>query len=192
MPNNLDTPENRFQVKKAIQLKMHADLKTAIAVYSYIDDKSHIAFKKAEKLKIIKYRIEDKAQKLGYSKACQESIYDCKGQCCTWHFPENLCFIDFFLMVCDLSKTKLLELNAHLLNFQNNTYQCPILKKNGCFLDFDTRPLFCTNAYPCFIQDQYWQFLAVKKKEIQSIYFFLNKFLEPLINQAKKHLNQYK
>lgn len=185
MPNDLDTPENQFQIKKAVQLKMHADLKTATAVYSYIDDNSQIVFKKAEKLKIIKYQIEDKAQKLGYSKACRESISDCKGQCCIRYFPQNLCFIDFFLIVCGLSKTKLLQLNDHLLNFQNNKYQCPLLKKNGCFLDFDTRPFFCTNAYPCFIQNQYWQFLAVKKKEIQAIYYFLNNFLQPFINQAK-------
>jgi len=77
---------------------------------------------------------------------------------------EELGWIDFFIIICGLSQKEQTRLTDQILDLNNNIYQCPLLIKNGCFLEFNSRPAVCTNAYPCFAGQLYREFLENKKK----------------------------
>ena len=111
----------------------------------------------------LKYQMETTANKKGYSQACKSSIPICKGDCCKWHFPQNLNHIDFFISIFYMSKDQRSTFTELLLNNQKN--RCPILLKTGCFLTFEQRPILCTNAYPCFSDRSYW--VEKERKNIQ-------------------------
>ena len=98
----------------------------------------------------------------GYSNACTSSIPICKGECCKWHFPKNLNYLDFFISIFSMTADQV-EKFAKLI-FNNRKNQCPILLESGCYLSFEQRPIACTNAYPCFADRSYW--VEKEKKNI--------------------------
>jgi hypothetical protein len=57
-------------------------------------------------------------------------------------------------------------------------YQCPVLQENGCLLSFDNRPLACSNAYPCFSGELYYNYLERHRKKIDAQYTLLNKLFQ--------------
>jgi len=75
MAIDIKTPENRIKTKRKIQILMHKNLTMAADLY---DNLSKVdlqrALKKIDKLKSVKLKIESRAIKLGYSKACREAI----------------------------------------------------------------------------------------------------------------------
>jgi hypothetical protein len=59
------------------------------------------------------------------------------------------------------------------VHYRNERYQCPFLLDRGCLFPFNTRPLVCASAYPCFAGDWYHRFLASKQGEIKTLYSLL-------------------
>jgi hypothetical protein len=64
----------------------------------------------------------------------------------------------------------------------NGKYQCPVLRENGCLFSFDSRPLACSNAYPCFSGELYHNFLERKRKEVGAQYLLLNETYQKWTN----------
>ncbi len=125
-------------------------------------DQKDLADYQIKKIISLKHQMETIATQKGYSNACTSSIPICKGDCCKWHFPKNLNYLDFFISIFFMPTDQVEEF-AKLI-FNNSKNQCPILLKSGCFLSFEQRPIACTNAYPCFADRSYW--LEKEKKNI--------------------------
>jgi hypothetical protein len=175
---DISTHENRIKEKRQIQIFMHENLNTALHEYERLNKSDRrLALEKVRELKSIQYEIESKAREFGYSQGCKEYISDCKGVCCRWHFPRKLNYLDFFIVVCGLSKEKLSELASKIIDFSNEKFQCPVLCEDGCFLSFDNRPVVCTSAYPCFAVRSYWEFLKKKKTHLNVLYEDLDQII---------------
>lgn len=117
-------------------------------------DQKNLADFQIKRIISLKYQMETIATQKGYSIACTSSIPICKGDCCKWHFPKNLNYLDFFISIFFMPADQVEKFTK--LIFNNSRNQCPILLKSGCFLSFEQRPITCTNAYPCFADRSYW------------------------------------
>lgn len=173
MYSDITTHENRLKVKRDYQQYLCGVLKTAICIFKQLNKDDRVkALKAVNEINRIRHQIYEKAMGLGYVKKCIDSIPICKGECCKWHFPKNLSCLDLFITVCSISTEEQAALEDQIA-FNNGKYQCPVLRENGCSLSFDSRPLVCSNAYPCFSGESYHEFLRKQRKEIDVQYIFL-------------------
>jgi len=184
---DLSTLENRLKTKRSIQFLMCRNVKTALYARQNLNkiDRPQVLIK-IEELQSIKYQIEATAGELGYSMACRSSIPVCQGDCCKWHFPKRLSYIDFFIAVYGLSFERCAGLIRLMNNAENKKYQCPLLLEEGCFFSFEHRPIVCTVAYPCFAGQSYWEYRERKKIRIHTIYESLERVLKPIIGNTSE------
>jgi hypothetical protein len=175
---DITTPESQLRAKKAYQKHLCEVLTAAISIYNQLNENDMaFAMKAVTKINRIRHQVYEKAMELGYVKKCITSISVCKGGCCKWHFPKKLSFPDLFITVCGSSSKELTALKDQI-NFDNGKYQCPVLRENGCLLSFDSRPLVCSNAYPCFSGELYRSYLEKKRKIIDAQYISLNEIFQ--------------
>ena len=175
---DITTPENQLRAKKAYQKHLCEGLTAAISIYNQLDENDMaFALKAVTKINRIRYQVYEKAVELGYVKKCITSISVCKGECCKWHFPKKLNFPDMFITVCGSSSKELTALKDQII-FDNGKYQCPILRENGCLLSFNSRPLACSNAYPCFSGELYHNYLKKHRTEIDTQYILLHEIFQ--------------
>ncbi|NQT70738.1 MAG: hypothetical protein HQ552_14315, partial [Desulfobacteraceae bacterium] len=166
MRNDITTLENRLKAMTDYRKLLVGELKAAIRIYDQLNEKKKArAFGAVSEVNRIRHQIYKKAAGFGYVKQCIDSIPVCKGECCKWHFPKNLSRLDLFITVFSITVAKQTAL-AEQLALNNGKYQCPVLRKNGCLLAFDSRPLVCSNAYPCFAGASYHEFLKKQRKKI--------------------------
>jgi len=178
MYSDITTPENKIKAKKDYQKYLCEVLKAAICEYNQLNENDRgKALKAINEINRIRHQIYAKAMRFGYVKKCRDSIPVCKGECCKWHFPKNLSYLDLFIIVCSISTEEQKALKDQIA-FDNGKYQCPILRENGCLLPFDIRPLACSNAYPCFAGGSFYDFLSKQRKEIDVQYIFLKEVFE--------------
>lgn len=195
MFSDITTPENRIKAKKDYQKHLCDVLKAAICIYDQLheDDRGE-ALRAVNHINRIRYRIYEKAMRFGYVTKCRDAIGVCKGDCCKWHFPKNLSYPDLFIIVCSISAEKQKALKGQIV-FDNGKYQCPILRENGCSLSFDSRPLVCSNAYPCFAGGAFYDFLSKQRKEIDVHYILLKEIFERYLKKTTNsniwHLRQH-
>ncbi len=179
---DITTPENQLKAKRNYQKYLCGVLKAAISIYNNLNENDIIfALEAVNKINRIRCQIYEKAMELDYVKKCIDSIPVCKGECCKWHFPKNLTYTDLFITVCGSSSKELTALKDQIV-FDNGKYQCPLLRENGCFLSFYSRPLACSNAYPCFSGDLYHDYLEKHRKKINAQYIFLNEVFKKWTN----------
>lgn len=134
---------------------MHENLVMAMdAMRNLSGEKMQAAEMRIREIISLKYELEAIADQKGYSRACKSYIPTCRGECCKWHFPNNLTHLDFFVAIFHIPEEKQAALAELILN--NHKHQCPVLLETGCFLSFEQRPVPCTNAYPCFHDQSYW------------------------------------
>ena len=163
---------------KHIQAAMHENLMAAIDGYQNLSKKGMgDAELQVKEIIVLKYQMETIADQKGYSQACKASIPKCRGECCKWHFPKNLNRLDLFITLCSITVAEQNAL-ADQLALNNGKYQCPVLRKNGCLLSFDNRPLSCSNAYPCFAGASYHEFLKKQRKKINIRHVLLKEILQ--------------
>ncbi len=146
-----------------VHSKMYENLMIAMERFQKLPSKEvESAESQINEIIALKYQMEAIADQKGYSQACKASIPICNGDCCKWHFPKNLTYIDFFIAIFHMPD----ELQAGLAKLinSNTKNQCPVLLETGCFLSFEQRPVICTNAYPCFNDRSYW--IEKEKKNI--------------------------
>ena len=62
----------------------------------------------------------------------------------------------------------------------NQTYRCPLLRKDGCIFSFANRPVVCTSAFPCMAGSVYWQYKETFRKEIDTLRDALDRLIERL------------
>ena len=173
MRNDITTLENRLKAMTDYRKLLVGELKAAIRIYDQLNEKKKArAFGAVSEVNRIRHQIYDKAAGFGYVKLCMDSIPVCKGECCKWHFPKNLSRLDLFITICSITVAEQTAL-ADQLALNNGKYQCPVLRRNGCLLSFDSRPIACSNAYPCFAGESFHKFLLKQRKEIDVQYIFL-------------------
>ena len=166
MYSYVTTSENRLKAKRHYQKYLRKVLNAATSIYNQLNENDRAeALKAVYKINSIRHRLHEKAMELGYVKKCIDSMPVCKWQCCKWHFPKNLNYLDLFITVCSISSEELKALEDQIV-FDNGKYECPVLRENGCSLSFDSKPLACSNAYPCFLGDAYYEFVQKQSKEI--------------------------
>ena len=147
------------------QTHMHENLMIAINAFQTLSKESQqVAKKHVNEVIILKRQMESIANQKGYSTRCKTAIPICKGECCKWQFPKNLTHLDFFITIFNMPEKEQIALSNTII--QTNNDYCPVLLKYGCFLSFEQRPVICTNAYPCFNDQSYWE-----EKEAKSILF---------------------
>jgi len=177
MRNDITTLENRLKAMTDYRKLLVGELKAAIRIYDQLNEKEKAgAFGAVSEVNRIRHQIYDKAAGFGYVKLCMDSIPVCEGECCKWHFPKNLSRPDLFITVCSITAAEQTAL-AEQLALNNGKYQCPVLRKNGCLLAFDSRPLVCSNAYPCFAGAPYHEFLKKQRKKINVQHLVLKEIL---------------
>ncbi len=178
MQNDITTLENRCKAMTDYRKLLVGELKAAIRIYDQLNEKKKArAFDAVSEVNRIRHRIYDKAAGLGYVKLCMDSIPVCKGECCKWHFPKNLSRPDLFITLCSITMAEQTALTDQLA-LNNGKYQCPVLRENGCLLSFDSRPLVCSNAYPCFAGASYHEFLKKQRKKINVQHLLLKEILK--------------
>jgi hypothetical protein len=166
----LKTPENQRLLMETIREGMLCQLEHAVKVIKSLDSKTELAVTPIlEDLFLIKTDIEARAVELGYSRNCKANITICRGQCCKWHFPENLDAVDFFVALREMESPRRSELFILLQQKEEGSFQCPMLKEDGCFFNFRQRPMVCTAAYPCFLNTSYWTFQNEKAQTIHRL-----------------------
>lgn len=151
--------------------RLHAEFTAAIRLRECLqgDDRARAEAAVAE-IQGIRALIYREADRLGYATACVDSIPDCKGECCKWHYPKTLNRFDFFITVVTLSPEQV----SHVLERLEKAAQvgdfgargCPFLTPGGCVFSFQSRPILCANAYPCFMSDGFHAFLETRRKDI--------------------------
>ena len=173
MYSDMTTPEKQLEAKKDYHKYLHGELKAAIGIYNRLSENNRTkALRTVNRINRIRHRIFKKAKELGYVEKCIDAIPACKGECCKWHFPKNLAYPDLFITVCGIPAEEQTALEKQIA-FNSGKNQCPLLLVSGCFLSFDSRPLVCSNAYPCFAGESYHKFLDKQKKEINTQYRIL-------------------
>jgi len=130
--------------------------------------------KLAADLHTIKKEIEQTAVSFGYSHACRTSIAVCRGECCRLHFPKTFSEADFLAIIGSLTQEERDSLSRRMLENRFQSEQCVLLKPDGCFLSFKSRPMVCTNAYPCFASRAYWEIKEAGNRRAQPIFKRLN------------------
>jgi len=123
----------------------------------------------AARLYTIKEEVEHKAIALGYAQACVKSIPTCRGECCRFHFPKTFSVTDFLAIIGSLTLEEINELSDRILKTSLQEGQCALLTATGCFLSFKSRPMVCTNAYPCFAGHEYWEFKEVGNRKVKPV-----------------------
>jgi hypothetical protein len=188
MYSDIKTPENRIKAKKDYQKYLCEVLKAAICTYNQLNENDRAkALKAVNEINRIRHQIYEKAMRFGYVKMCTDAIHVCRGECCKWHFPKNLSYLDLFIIVYSISTEEQKALKDQIA-FDNGKYQCPILRENGCSLSFDSRPLACSNAYPCFAGGSFYDFLLKQRKEIDFQYIFLKEVFQGYLGPSGSHL----
>ncbi|MDY6987693.1 MAG: hypothetical protein SWQ30_06505 [Thermodesulfobacteriota bacterium] len=178
MYSDITTSENRLKAKRAYQRYLRKVLKATTKIYHQLHENDRAeALKAVYNINSIRHRLHEKAVELGYVKKCTDSMAVCKWQCCRWHFPKDLNHLDLFLTVCGISSEEQQTLEDRLA-FDNGKYECPVLHEKGCSLSFDSRPLACSNAYPCFLGDPYHEFLEKQRNEIDVQLIVLKEILQ--------------
>ena len=125
----------------------------------------------------IRERVDRFAKSSGYAAGCADYIPECKGVCCRWHYPDKLNRRDMFVAVCTAGRETVERLRQHLA-IAKGPHQCPVLKPDGCALPFESRPLVCSNAYPCLAGQKYHDFLQSMEEEIQVRFAELREVLD--------------
>ena len=152
-------------------------LETAQGAYARLDAGAREqALRTVKRLNRVRHRIYEKAKQLGYVENCLAGIPICRGECCKWHFPRNLTYLDLFVTIGSISPSEQTALRERIA-LEAGQNRCPLLLKSGCVLSFDSRPLVCSNAYPCFAGDVYHAFLHEQQTEIDAHYAALNTHL---------------
>lgn len=178
MNPDITAPENRLRAKRDYQRYLRKVLNAVTSTYNQLNENDRaMALKAVYKINSIRHQLHEKAMELGYVKKCIDSMPVCKGQCCKWHFPKNLNYLDLFITLCSISSEEQKALEDQIA-FDNWKYECPVLRENGCSLSFDSRPLVCSNAYPCFLGDSYYELLEKKRKEIDIQHMLLKEILQ--------------
>ncbi|MDY6954346.1 MAG: hypothetical protein SWE60_22805 [Thermodesulfobacteriota bacterium] len=173
----MTTSEKRLKAKNDYQRYLGAVLKAATGTYDRLHEKERDAALKAVcDMKRIRHGLYEKAVELGYVTKCLEAMPGCRWQCCKWHFPKSLGEVDLFMMVCSLPSEERKALEEKLA-LETGTYECPFLAEKGCLLSFDSRPLACANAYPCFLGEPYYRFLQKQRKALSLQLTWLKKIL---------------
>jgi len=177
MRNDITTLENRLKAMTDYRKLLVGELQAAIHIYDQLNEKEKAgALVAVSEVKRIRHGIYKKAAGLGYVERCMDSIPVCKGECCKWHFPKKLDLPDLFITVCSITTGEQTAL-ADQLALNNGKYQCPLLRENGCLLSFDSRPLVCSIAYPCFAGASYHEFLKKQQKKINVQHVLLKEIL---------------
>ena len=177
MYSDITTPENRLRAKRDYQKYLRRVLNAAASMYNQLNENERAkALKAVCKINSIRHQLYEKAMELGYVKRCIDAMPVCKGQCCKWHFPKRLNYLDLFITICSISSEEQKALEDQIA-FDNGKYQCPLLCENGCSLSFGSRPLACSNAYPCFLGDSYYEFLENQRKEMNIQHMLLEEVL---------------
>jgi hypothetical protein len=178
MHSDITTLENQLKVMRDYQKLLCGELKAAIYICNQLNEKDRAkALGVVNEVNHIRHQIYEKALGFGYVKQCIDSIPTCKGECCKWHFPKNLSRLDLFITICSITVAEQTAL-ADQLALHNGKYQCPVHRKNGCLLSFDSRPLVCSNAYPCFAGASYHKLLKKQRKKINVQYALLKEILQ--------------
>ena len=173
MHSDITTLESQLKVMRDYRKLLCGELKAAICICNQLNEKDRAkALGAVNEVNHIRHQIYEKALGFGYVKQCIDSIPVCKGECCKWHFPKNLSRLDLFITICSITVAEQTAL-ADQLALNNGKYQCPVLRKNGCLLSFDSRPIACSNAYPCFAGESFHKFLLKQRKKIDVQYIFL-------------------
>jgi hypothetical protein len=136
------------------------------------------ALRAVEELRRIRSRIHRFAQRLGYTRACEDALPYCMGECCKHHFPRDIKRADAFVAVCGLAGEEARSLSARIVSAGERWAGCPLLDEHGCMLSFQDRPIVCASAYPCFATREYWEFLQTEKPRIDALYATLQTLLE--------------
>jgi hypothetical protein len=159
IPMVMNPSENRRLRMEILQETMRCHLVQALKGIKDLDPATELEVAPlVEDLFLIKMDIEARALALGYPLRCKEHSPICRGQCCKWHFPENLDAVDFFLALRAMDSFRRSELLSLLQQKVKGLHQCPLLKDDGCFFNFKQRPMVCATAYPCFLNTAYWRF----------------------------------
>jgi hypothetical protein len=183
---DITTPESRVKAKEDYQKYLCEVLTAAICICNQLNENDRIKVSKAvNEINRIRHQVYEKAMRFGYVKKCKDAIPVCKGECCKWHFPKNLSFPDLFIIVSSISTEEQKVLKDQIV-LKNGKYQCPILRKNGCSLSFESRPLVCSNAYPCFAGGSFYDFLSRQRKKIDVQHIFLKEVFEGYLKTYKQ------
>ncbi len=170
---DISTPEKQREAVRAYRQHLLTELNAAIRMdENLIGHEKMQAVAAVDAISRMRHRLYQKAHELGYPAACAKSIPDCKGECCKWHFPANLDSVDLFICISSLSLEKRKSLQSRLA-LDADHYQCPFLDPYGCIFSFDSRPVACSNAWPCFMSDSYHSFMEKERKEIKKYYCIL-------------------
>jgi len=139
--------------------------------------------KLAEDLYEIKKETEQTAITFGYSSVCRASIAVCRGECCRLYYPKTFSAADFLVIIGSLTPRECEEL-AHriLLGSSVSNGKCILLMKDGCILSFKSRPMVCTNAYPCFAGRVYWEIKEAGNRRAKTLFESLNDLILKTIN----------
>jgi hypothetical protein len=129
-------------------------------------------------LRRIRSHIHRFAQHLGYTRACEEALPSCTGECCKQHFPRDITLVDLFVAVCGRAREEAEALSPRIGGAGGRAPGCPLLGEHGCLFAFEDRPIVCASAYPCFATRQYWEFLQTEKPRIDALYGKLQSLLE--------------
>lgn len=145
------------------------------------DNKKHMVQELAEALYAIKKMTGEKAVAFGYARACKESIAICRGECCRHHYPKIIADAELLAIIGGLTPVERERLSQRMLRGLSKDGQCALLTQDGCFLPFRSRPMVCTNAYPCFASKEYWKHKEAGNHKAKPIF----QTLEDLILQGE-------
>ena len=158
-----------------MQVRIRHNYTTALTSWErFSKDQRRIVQKLAADLYAIKKETEQTAIALGYSYACRTSIEICRGECCRWHFPKTFNEADFLAIIGSLTQTERDDLSHRILGSDSQSGQCALLMPDGCFLSFRSRPMVCTNAYPCFAGRAYWEIKEAGNRRAKPFFKELN------------------
>jgi len=149
--------------------------------YLLNDEEKALAQKTVQRIIRIRRHIYERAERLGYVQRCIDAIPACRGECCKWHFPENLEFADMAVTICSVSSEELNTLERRLLCHDGKKY-CPALGRSGCLLSYESRPTVCAVSYPCFAGEIYHAYVQKQQIEINR----LNSVLNTLFQKERK------
>ena len=157
---------------------LREEMEAAIRIRAGLDeDDRKKALSAVDAIGRVRERVDRFAKSSGYAAGCADYISECKGFCCRWHYPEKLDRRDMFVAVCTAGRETIERLRQYLTT-EKGPRQCPMLRPDGCALPFESRPLVCSNAYPCFAGQKYHDYLQSMKEEIQERFAELGEVLD--------------
>lgn len=137
---------------------------------TFSEAKRHAVKNLAAELYAIKKETEKMAIAFGYAQACRTSIPVCNGGCCRHHFPKTFSDAELLAVLGGLTLVERERLSQQILRGSSKDKQCMLLTTDGCFLPFKSRPMVCTNAYPCFVSKEYWKHKEVGNRKAKPIF----------------------